>query len=55
MPHLPVSTMVNSSPSPACHEGEAWERWEADRRELSKKFGNARPAPRYGVKSVAVA
>ena len=40
---------------PGLHEGEAWERWEADRRELSKKFGNAKPAPRYGVKSAAAA
>ncbi|RME33559.1 MAG: SDR family oxidoreductase [Gammaproteobacteria bacterium] len=34
---------------PGLHEGEAWDRWEADRRELSKKFGNASPAPRYGL------
>jgi len=34
---------------PGLHEGEAWERWEADRQELSKKFGNAKPAPRYGA------
>ncbi|HML91098.1 SDR family oxidoreductase [Methyloceanibacter sp.] len=34
---------------PGLHEGDAWNRWEADRRELSKKFGNAKPAPRYGV------
>ena len=40
---------------PGLHEGEAWERWEADRRELSKKFGNAMPAPRYGVKSAVAA
>jgi short-subunit dehydrogenase len=40
---------------PGLHDGDAWNRWEADRRELSKKFGNAKPAPRYGVKSTAVA
>lgn len=40
---------------PGLHEGDAWNRWEADRRELSKKFGNAKPAPRYGVKSTVAA
>ncbi len=40
---------------PGLHDGEAWDRWEADRRELSKKFGNAKPALRYGVKSTAAA
>ncbi|MDX2317318.1 MAG: hypothetical protein QNK17_02770, partial [Hyphomicrobiaceae bacterium] len=40
---------------PGLHEGEAWKRWEADRRELSKKFGNAKPAPRYGVKPTVAA
>lgn len=34
---------------PGLHDGEAWTRWEADRRELSTKFGNAKPAPRYRV------
>ena len=34
---------------PSLHDGEAWTKWEADRRELSKKFSNATPAPRYGV------
>jgi hypothetical protein len=37
------------------HDGEAWDRWEADRRELSKKFGNSKPAQRYSVKSTAAA
>ncbi|MEJ0051780.1 MAG: SDR family oxidoreductase [Methylovirgula sp.] len=32
---------------PGLHEGELWTRWEAERRELSTKFGNAKPAPRY--------
>jgi short-subunit dehydrogenase len=40
---------------PGLHDGDAWTRWEADRRELSKKFGNAKPADRYGVKSSAAA
>ena len=34
---------------PGLHEGELWTRWEADRREISPKFRNAKPAPRYGV------
>jgi short-subunit dehydrogenase len=36
---------------PGLHDGDAWTKWEADRRELSKKFGNAKPAARYGVTS----
>lgn len=40
---------------PGLHDGDAWTRWEADRRELSKKFGNARPASRYGATSTAAA
>jgi short-subunit dehydrogenase len=40
---------------PGLQDGEAWNRWEADRRELSKKFGNAKPALRYSVKSTAAA
>jgi short-subunit dehydrogenase len=35
---------------PGLHDGEAWDRWEADRLALSNKFGNAQPAPRYGVR-----
>ena len=34
---------------PGLHDGDAWTRWEADRRTLSKQFGNAKPADRYGV------
>ena len=34
---------------PGLHDGDAWLRWEADRRALSKQFGNAKPAARYGV------
>ena len=34
---------------PSLHDADSWTRWEADRRELSKKFSNAEPAPRYGV------
>ena len=40
---------------PGLHDGNAWDRWEADRRELSKKFGNAKPALRYDVRSTAAA
>ena len=34
---------------PGLHEGELWTRWETDRRDISPKFRNAKPAPRYGV------
>ena len=36
---------------PGLHEGELWTRWEAGRREISPKFRNAKPAPRYDVGS----
>ena len=38
---------------PGLHEESLWTRWEADRREISPKFRNAKPAPRYGVGSRA--
>ncbi|MFZ6648833.1 SDR family NAD(P)-dependent oxidoreductase [Undibacterium sp. TJN25] len=34
---------------PPLQDGEDWTRWEADRRALSPKFANGKPAPRYGV------
>jgi short-subunit dehydrogenase len=34
---------------PGLHEGELWTKWEADRREISPKFRNKKPAPRYKV------
>jgi short-subunit dehydrogenase len=34
---------------PSLHEGEEWIRFEAARRALSQRFGNALPAPRYGT------
>lgn len=34
---------------PGLHDEALWTRWEADRREISPKFRNAKPAPRYGV------
>jgi uncharacterized protein len=34
---------------PALHEAEAWTRWEQERREMSAKFRNAKPAPRYHI------
>lgn len=34
---------------PGLHDGELWTRWEADRLEISPKFRNAKPAPRYGI------
>ena len=39
---------------PGLHEQELWTHWEADRREISPKFRNAKPAPRYGVRSRTV-
>src|SRR5216684_2846983 len=32
---------------PSLHDGDEWTRFEAARRALSKRFGNAAPAPRY--------
>jgi hypothetical protein len=32
---------------PGLHDGDAWNRWEADRPAISKKFGNSVPASRY--------
>ena len=34
---------------PALHDGDIWTRWERERREMSPKFRNPRPAPRYHV------
>src|ERR1700744_1913699 len=34
---------------PGLHEAELWKSWEAERRELSAKFRNAKPAPRYAA------
>jgi len=34
---------------PGLHELDAWTRWEADRRDLSAKFRNPKPAARYGL------
>jgi short-subunit dehydrogenase len=34
---------------PGLHEAELWTGWEADRLKISQKFGNAKPASRYGV------
>jgi len=36
---------------PGLHDSELWNRWEADRRAISPKFLNAKPAPRYGLGS----
>ncbi len=32
---------------PSLHDGDEWTRFEAARREISKRFGNSVPAPRY--------
>jgi short-subunit dehydrogenase len=37
---------------PGLHDGDDWHRWEADRRAISKKFGNSVPASRYAVARV---
>jgi short-subunit dehydrogenase len=34
---------------PSLHDGDIWTRWERERREMSPKFRNPRPAPRYHV------
>lgn len=36
---------------PTLQDGDDWTRWEADRRALTPKFANAKPAPRYAVES----
>jgi short-subunit dehydrogenase len=32
---------------PSLQDGDEWTRWEAARRQLSQRFGNSAPAPRY--------
>jgi short-subunit dehydrogenase len=34
---------------PGLHEGDAWTRWEQERRAMAAKFRNPKPAPRYRV------
>jgi short-subunit dehydrogenase len=34
---------------PGLHEGDLWTRWEADRKAISPKFRNKKPAPRYEI------
>jgi uncharacterized protein len=36
---------------PGLHDEKLWTHWEAERRDISPKFRNAKPAPRYGVGS----
>jgi uncharacterized protein len=36
---------------PTLQDGDDWLRWEATRHELTPKFSNPKPAPRYGIKS----
>ena len=38
---------------PSLHDGDEWTRFEAARRALSKRFGNALPAPRYRIGALA--
>ena len=40
---------------PGLHDGDEWTRFEAARRALSKRFGNAVPAPRYRIGASASA
>src|SRR5207245_9123409 len=40
---------------PGLHDGDEWTRFEAARRALSKRFGNAAPAPRYRIGAPASA
>jgi uncharacterized protein len=40
---------------PGLHDGEDWKRWEDGRRTLSAKFSNAKPSPRYGLKTASAA
>src|SRR5262245_2463147 len=35
---------------PPLHDGDEWTHFEAARRDLSKKFGNSQPAPRYAMR-----
>jgi uncharacterized protein len=39
---------------PGLHDGKLWTGWETKRRELSTKFGNAKPAPRYATAADSV-
>jgi short-subunit dehydrogenase len=34
---------------PGLHEGDAWARWEQERRDLAPRFRNPKPAPRYEI------
>jgi uncharacterized protein len=40
---------------PGLQDGDEWIRFEAARRDLAQRFGNSRPAPRYGVPAHASA
>ena len=40
---------------PGRQDGSDWDRWEEDRRSISKKFNNAKPSPRYKVAAPATA
>ncbi len=34
---------------PGLHQGDAWTRWEQERRDLAPKFNNPKPANRYEI------
>lgn len=39
---------------PGLQDADDWTRWEKDRRAISAKFGNAKPAQRYGLSEAAI-
>ena len=40
---------------PGLQDGDEWTRFEAARRAISQRFGNAMPASRYGIGAPALA
>jgi short-subunit dehydrogenase len=40
---------------PSLHDADEWTRFEAERRDISKRFGNSAPAPRYRTGALAPA
>src|SRR2546425_7268688 len=62
---MPVEDMVDAAlvgldqgelvTIPGLHDGDEWTRFEAARRAISKRFGNAVPAPRYRIGASASA
>jgi uncharacterized protein len=40
---------------PGLQDADDWTRWEADRRAISAKFNNAKPSPRYELRTIGAA